>query len=51
MAITFDNLPRNAVRHVLQHMNARTAARFAAASKEYSANARLYNTRAVEAQM
>lgn len=39
-AARFRNLPQNVVRLMIHHMNGMTAARFAAASKEYSANAR-----------
>lgn len=48
---TFRNLPRDVVgRGIVPHMNARTAARFAVASKEYGADARgRANVRAIGA--
>lgn len=42
MPATFQNLPPNMARLVVRHMNGQTAARFAVASKIYSANARAH---------
>ncbi len=49
-SVKFSNLPQNVVHGILQHMNARTAARFATVAKEYSANARKRTKAATNAQ-